>query len=1750
MSNAVAKVSFLQGQAWAKTADGGLRALTVGSTLHDDEVLITAQGARIELDTGNGEPLVINGGLTLGMSRDLLAQTATDIDEALLSDASVQEALTVLEQGGDLLEELEETAAGNSGGGSGEGHSFVQLTRLIETTDSQSFDFSEANPVSRGTAVNEGEYLNRTPTVTDQVVTVNEDEQVSGRIIAEDIEGDSLTFILTTPPANGVLILDPATGQFTFTPNANYNGSDSFVVTVTDSHGNSADTSISLNIAPVNDAPDSADLNLITNEDTSVNGQVQAQDIEGDTLSFTVSGQPTNGTLVLNAATGNFVYTPNAGYNGSDSFVVTISDGNGGTTTSTVAIGVTAVNDLPVSGNQNLTTSEDTPLNGQISATDVDGDTLGYTVSGQPTNGTLVLDAATGSFVYTPNAGYNGSDSFTVTISDGNGGVTTSLVSIGVTPVNDLPVANNLNLTTDENTSVTGAINASDTDGDTLSFSLSGNPLNGSVILNPVTGGFTYTPNAGYNGNDSFVVMVSDGKGGTTTSTVSIGVNPVNDAPVAINDTATTNEGTPITVAVRGNDTDAENNSLIVSVVTQGANGSVVIDAITGNPVYTPNAGFSGSDSFTYTISDGNGGDATATVNVTVNAVNDAPVSIADSLTVAEGGTAFTLDGGATSLLANDSDAENDPLVAVLVTGPTHGTLTLNPNGTFSYVHNGSETTTDSFTYKANDGSVDGNLVTVNIKVTPVNDAPVSVDDSIAVAEGGTATVLVGGATNVLANDNDAETNPLTAVLVSGPAHGTLTLNANGTFSYTHNGSETKADSFTYRANDGTANGNIVTVNIGITPVNDAPETNAVTVTGDEDTLVTINLAGTDADGTVTGFVIKSLPANGVLYSDSLMTATVSVGDLVNGPVYFRPDTNWNGSTSLTYVAKDNMGFEDATPATVAITITPVADAAVLGTGVGAVKEDTPAQSSTSGQLGINDPDLGQSAFQAQTNTPGAYGSFSLDAAGNWTYAIDNSKPAVQVLKEGEIKTETFTVTSVDGTTSSVVITVTGTNEAPVASSDTAASTAAGNVGLVSEYFGYSETAGSPNLSSIEQIYSFINGRVADATFIAKTFDYGTGSPFSSNLGSGTNLQTFLGSDAASLSTDPATTSDAIIRMRGFVELGAGTYNFKVTADDGYQIRVDGVMVAQTNQNQSASTVTHTQFTVAAEGLHSIEIIYWDQGGAARLKLELSDDVGATYDILSSIPSYRNTVFSAVEDTALSLSAASLLANDTDVNGDTLTIQSVQGAFNGTVNLVAGNVIFTPAANYNGPASFTYTISDGKGGTDTATVNLSIAPVNDAPVAVANTVTATPNAALSIPLSTLLANDSDADRDVLSLVSVQGAVNGTVSVSGTNVVFTPISNYEGAGSFTYTIRDPAGATSTATVNVNIGAAAAPSVVIVKSLLAIAHGTGGVSVKFPITTALVDTDGSESISVRISGVPTGATFNAGTNLGAGVWLVAESDLTNLTLNLPGSYTTGGTNLTVQVISTEINGGMTASASATVRLEAAYTTIDKSTTTSGNLTGTSASEYVVGGDGNNVITGGNGNDVIYGGNGNDTLSASSGSDIFFGGAGNDVINGSAGIDRISGGAGNDTMNGFVDNFVDVFTWSLGDQGVTGAPAVDTVQNFAKVAPNNNHNGGDVLDLRDLLIGEHVGANNGAGNLADYLHFEVSGSDTIIHVSHTGGFSADSHTVGAGYTSSAETQKIVLSGVDLQSHYSGATTDQQIITQLLNNNKLITD
>src|SRR5690606_15898626 len=252
------------------------------------------------------------------------------------------------------------------------------------------------------------------------------------------------------------------------------------------------------------------------------------------------------------------------------------------------------INDAPVTANLSLITPEDTPVPGTIQASDVDGDSLTYGVGSGPANGSVSLDPATGQFVYTPNANYNGSDSFNVIVSDGNGGTAISVVTIGVTPVDDVPLPINRapvtadqNLTTDENVALNGAISASDPDGDALSYSISGAPAKGSVTLNPTTGSFVYTPNTDYAGGDSFVVTVNDGKGGSTTSTVSLNVIPVNDAPTADNLNLQTSEDVPVNGQVVAEDIDGDSLAYLISSVPE--NGTVVIDSATGEFTYTPN---------------------------------------------------------------------------------------------------------------------------------------------------------------------------------------------------------------------------------------------------------------------------------------------------------------------------------------------------------------------------------------------------------------------------------------------------------------------------------------------------------------------------------------------------------------------------------------------------------------------------------------------------------------------------------------------------------------------------------------------------------------------------------------------------------------------------------------------------------------------------------------------------------------------------------------------------------------------------------------------------------------------------------------------------------------------------------------------------------------------------------------------------------------------------------------------------------
>ena len=481
-------VSTLQGRAnVVRAGEEAPQALKVGDTIAAGDVILAAADTRIEVSNGAG-PAWMPHDVTLAAA-DTPARAPTGAGAT--GRASVAAKAAVAQDLDDVLGAVDRgdadaaAAAGLTGGGGASLSGGLRVDRVIEVVTPQAFSESAAR------------------------------EGVTG-------------LVQTTAPQASATAADVPTGPVT----------------------------------PANVAPNVGNYSQVTNEDQSVSGKVQGSDSNGDSLNYSKASDPQHGKVVVNED-GSYTYTPNANYNGGDSFTVLVSDGKGGTALSTVNIEVTPVNDPPkitdpngnidpVTGHYTATTDEDKPVSGKVSATDVDGDTLTFAKGSNPAHGTVTVDAQ-GNWTYTPSKDYNGSDSFTITVSDGKGGTATATVDIGVTPVNDppkfdTPTAGNgdpatghYTATTDEDKPVSGKVSATDVDGDTLTFAKGSNPAHGTVTVD-AQGNWTYTPSKDYNGADSFTITVSDGKGGTATATVDIGVTPVNDAPIVTHATATVSE--------------------------------------------------------------------------------------------------------------------------------------------------------------------------------------------------------------------------------------------------------------------------------------------------------------------------------------------------------------------------------------------------------------------------------------------------------------------------------------------------------------------------------------------------------------------------------------------------------------------------------------------------------------------------------------------------------------------------------------------------------------------------------------------------------------------------------------------------------------------------------------------------------------------------------------------------------------------------------------------------------------------------------------------------------------------------------------------------------------------------------------------------------------------------------------------------------------------------------------------------------
>lgn len=357
--------------------------------------------------------------------------------------------------------------------------------------------------------------------------------------------------------------------------------------------------------------------------------------------------------------------------------------------------------------------------------------------------------------------------------------------------------------------------NDSDLDGDVLTAVLGTPPSNGTVTFN-VNGSFTYTPTANFFGVDTFTYRALDASDESSLATVTITVTELNIAPTAVNDVYTTTLNTTLAVSAPGvldNDTDANGDTLTAVLDTLPINGDLSLLA-NGAFVYTPTAAFTGTDSFTYYANDGVDDSNIATVSLNVVVGNAPPVAISDQYTTTED-TALTVDPP--GVLANDSDPNGDELTAVLNTPPISGSLSLNLDGSFIYTPNINFVGLDSFTYFAADGQ-DNSLqpTTVWLTVTAVNQLPTASGDLYIT---GLNTPLSVAAPGVLVNDNDPEGETLTAVEVTAPVSGSLTLNADGSFVYKPTLGFTGNVTFTYRAADGQALSNVALVTIHVVPI-------------------------------------------------------------------------------------------------------------------------------------------------------------------------------------------------------------------------------------------------------------------------------------------------------------------------------------------------------------------------------------------------------------------------------------------------------------------------------------------------------------------------------------------------------------------------------------------------------------------------------------------------------------------------------------------------------------------------------------------------------------------------------------------------------------------------------------------------------------------------------------------------------------------------------------------------------------------
>ena len=1228
----------------------------------------------------------------------------------------------------------------------------------------------------------------------DDFNTGDEDTVISGSVADNDttLSGGALTYAVESTVENGALTFN-ADGSYEYTPNPNFSGVDSFTYVVTDADsGESSTQSVSLTMDAVADLTAGDDENT-GDEDTVISGSVASNDttLSGGTLTYAVESTVENGALTFNAD-GSYEYTPNPNFSGVDSFTYVVTDADSGeSSTQSVSLTMDAVADLTAGDDEN-TGDEDTVISGSVASNDttLSGGTLTYAVEIDVENGALTFNAD-GSYEYTPNPNFNGADRFTYVVTDLESGEnTTQTVFLTIDPVADI-VAGDDQTEGNAGEPIVGSVSDNDlaTSGGTLTYAVAIDVQNGALTFN-ADGTYSYTPVPGFSGTDSFSYVVTDADSGeSVTQTVTITVNAVEDAPVvetpleetpidetpvdvnqapiAQDDRAEIVQNVPLrNIKVLDNDEDPEGGVLTVTAA-ESASGALVSINADGTLNYTPNVDFLGADTVTYTITDPSGATAQASLVVVIS----------------EPQAQNALEGEPLDVYLEDTELLRSlPAGTTVTVVSSQGSqVTISEDGVMSYQAPPGFTGEDVITYTIDDG--EGNVVTktVVMQVYPQDAALVGIDDSVVTPEDASLLNIA-----VLANDKIAEGSDVTVISATSSRGGQVEINADGTLNYTPPQDFTGIDAVTYTARNGDGIESTATLSVEVTPENDPPVAVVDAVTTLEDTpLENINVLANDID--VDGDTLT------VLEVSSAEGAEVTLND--DGTVNYLPNVNFNGVDTITYSVSDALG--GVTTGELKISVEAVNDAPVVtGEQVNAVQNE----SIDAIAVLLNDEDPDGNPLSVEAAVAGNGGTVEINEDGTLKYT-----PAPDFVGE-----ETLTYTVIDGqggrVEGQVTVSVASLDDGPVANDDSVVVEEGAQ--LVSL-----DVLGNDRVADGETLTVVSASSEQGATVVINddgTLDYQAPANYTGvdvvtytvRDSQGRESQSTLTVTVNDVNDAPVASDDSATALQA-----ALLENINVLANDT-DPENNALTVIEAVSANGATVVINADGTLnyqSAEGFSGLDTVSYTisdgAGGTSVATLSVTVELGATP------PVAVNDGVGAVEDTLLE--NINVLENDTDANNDALTVTAAVSTAGGAVTINAdGTLNYLPPANFTGEDTITYTISDGNEGASTATVTVTVASVNDAPVAAAANEGTSEEAVLNgvVPAAT------DIDGTIVSYALVNDVAEGrlTLDVDG-SYRFDPGSDFEDlaegdsrAVTFTYTATDNEGqASAPATVTITV-----------------------------------------------------------------------------------------------------------------------------------------------------------------------------------------------------------------------------------------------------------------------------------------------------------------------------------------------------------